>query len=402
MHARFSFLFVAFALACSSPAVTPQDDAGATEPDATPDASPTPPSPAPPQVVDGGGPVLATPTVVPVFFSGDALQGSVETFLQSLATSSYWTATTKEYGIGALTIGASVTTSDVPPATDDALAAWLAAEADGTHTGWPKADDSTLFAVFYPSSVTLTVHNKQSCQVFDGYHKDTLRADNGHLIYAPVMRCEGGSKTLDAVTLATSHEIIEAVTDPLYYSEQAWAYEDDAHFIWTMITIGEIGDMCELEPQSAARLVGKFQVQRTWSNASAAAGHDPCVPAPASPYFTAEAIMNDDVTLDTGAGPVSTKGIRLPTTRTQTVDVVLRSDGPMDTWQVKAADTSSLFGGPKELDLAFDRDTGKSGDVLKLTITRVAPGPFAGSALVLTLTSTQSATSHVWLGFVEN
>ncbi len=407
MSSRFpsalSALFFFATVACSSPAAGPLDDAASPDPDASADASAPPPWPAPPQVVSGGGPIIATPTVVPVFFGADALQGSLESFLHALSSSTFWTATTKEYGIGALSVAPSVTTSDPVPTTDDALATWLAAQADGTHAGWPKADDSTVFVVFFPSSATLTIHNKQSCQVFDGYHKDTTRTGGGSLIYAPVMRCESGSKTLDAVTLAASHEITEAVTDPLYYSNQAWAFEDDAHFIWTMITVGEIVDMCDLEPQSGARLVGNYQVQRAWSNASALAGHDPCVPAPANPYFAAAAILNDSVTLDTGgAGLVLTKGVRVPTGRTETVDVVLRSDGPMDAWQVKATDTSSLFGGPQELQLALDRGTGNSGDVLQLTITRVASGPFGGSALVLTSTSAQAATTHVWLGFVEN
>ena len=106
MHSRFFAFAYAIALAalaaCSSPAASPHDDAAPPDPDAAPDASPPPPSPAPPQVVDNGGPTVASPTVVPVFFGSDTLQGSLETFLQALSTSAYWTATTKEYGIGAL------------------------------------------------------------------------------------------------------------------------------------------------------------------------------------------------------------------------------------------------------------------------------------------------------------
>ncbi|CAN5903841.1 hypothetical protein BH11MYX4_BH11MYX4_33010 [soil metagenome] len=207
-----------------------------------------------------------------------------------------------------------------------------------------------------------------------------------------------GSGTLDAITKATSHELVEAVTDPFYYTKPAYASADPDHAAWTLATVGEVGDMCELEPQDGVRL-GSFLVQRSWSNAAAAAGHDPCVPAVAGPYFTASPTLLDDVPIELGTA-TTTKGIRVPVGESRTIEIALRSDGPTAAWRVDARDGAALSGGPKELDLTLDRKTGANGDVLHLTITARRPGSHGGSLLVLT--STLGATSHVTLGFVAN
>src|ERR1051326_8430483 len=80
-----------------------------------------------PQLVDMGGGVLATPKVQPIFFAGDdAMQAQTEPFLTQLAASDYWTTTTSEYGVGALTVLPTIVLTDTPPTTDAALQALLA------------------------------------------------------------------------------------------------------------------------------------------------------------------------------------------------------------------------------------------------------------------------------------
>src|SRR4051812_38418953 len=83
----------------------------------------------PPQAVTAGGPVLARPTVVPVFWSNDHLfQGEIEAFLQKLARSPYRATVTSEYGVGSLTIAPTVVTSDPVPPSESALSTWLEAQ----------------------------------------------------------------------------------------------------------------------------------------------------------------------------------------------------------------------------------------------------------------------------------
>jgi len=399
-RAHCAFLVSVILIAgCSSQASSAPAPASSPAFEAPPEvpAAPAPPTfpaphPDPPRVVSSGGPVLATPRLVPVFFEGDDLEPRIEEFLHALASSTYWTATTKEYGVGALSVAPSVVTADAPPATDADLRAWLGKQ--------PGADASTVFVVFYPPSAPLDVHGKKSCEAFDGYHLARPAKAGPPVIYAVVSRCETGSKALDAVTAAASHEIVEAATDPFYEDDPAFASADDAHAAWTLATVGEVSDMCALEPQAAGRLVGDFMVQRSWSNAAAAAGHDPCVPAVPGPFFSALPVLDESVSLDTGSSTLATKGVRVAVGETRTIDIALYSDAPTGAWQVSARDGSALFGGAKELELSFDRTTGNNGDVLHLTVRPLRAGRFGGSILVVT--SRSGPTQHVALGFVAN
>ena len=94
----------------------------------------------------------------------------------------------------------------------------------------------------------------RSCQAFCGYH-DTL----GRGIYYAVMPfpncggCLGGMTNLDALTSTSSHELCEAITDPV--PGQGWY--DDTH--------GEIGDICAWQTKK----LGNYTVQLEWSNQDA-------------------------------------------------------------------------------------------------------------------------------------
>jgi hypothetical protein len=295
-------------------------------------------------------------------------------------------------------LGKSVDGGSAPASiTDDEIKAWLADQADGTHAGWPKADDDTIFALYFPSTTAIDVHGKKSCNAFDGYHLEGQTKDGHPLVYAVLARC---SSSLDAVTVATSHELIEASTDPHYYSAPAYAATDKDHFIWTVATAGEVGDMCDFEPQANQKLVGNFMVERTWSNAAAAAGHDPCVPAPSDPFFGVAADFKETVSIDTGKSKIATKGIKVPIGQSRTVDVALFSDAPTEPFKVDALDGTVFFGGPAELELTLDSQTGQNGDVVHLTIKTLQAGPWGGSMLVLR--AKLGGTSHMWLGFVAN
>src|SRR2546423_1432033 len=71
-----------------------------------------------------------------------------------------------------------------------------------------------------------------SCQAFCGYHSDI----SGQIFYAAMpfpgcAGCTGGLSAIDALTSTSSHELCEAITDPI--PGQGWY--DDVH--------GEIGDI---------------------------------------------------------------------------------------------------------------------------------------------------------------
>ena len=115
----------------------------------------------------------------------------------------------------------------------------------------PSTNANTLYFVFLPNGVTVVQSNSSSCQDFCGYH-DSF----GNGVYYAVMPypgcsgCTGGLSVLDALTSTTSHELCEAITDPI--PGQGW-YDD---------TNGEIGDICAWK----TRKLGNYTIQLEWSN----------------------------------------------------------------------------------------------------------------------------------------
>jgi hypothetical protein len=117
----------------------------------------------------------------------------------------------------------------------------------------PKANANLIYFVFLPSGVTVTQRGAASCKVFCGYHD----AISNQVFYAvmPFPDCSGCSSSLaslDALTVTASHELCEAITDPI--PGQGWY--DDAN--------GEIGDICAWQTKK----IGQYTVQKEWSNKS--------------------------------------------------------------------------------------------------------------------------------------
>src|SRR5262249_36586849 len=146
---------------------------------------------------------------------------------------------------------------------------------------------------------------------------------------------------------------------------------DIDHRVWNVVPNGEIGDLCSWEPQSFQRLVGTYMVQRVWSNASAKAGHDPCVPTLTDPYFNSVPMLNEDVFFELFKPPtIKIKGVRIPVGQTKVIDVQLFSDAPTSDWNVTARLPS--FVPADELSFQWDAQTGNNGTILHLAITRNA------------------------------
>lgn len=386
-----------------SGAMMPTDDSGAMTADAGMDMPDTgeqdtgvpypAPFPAPPQVLNSGGPTAGMGIVVPVFFQNDSLQSDAEAFLKQLSPSTYWTATTKEYKVGDFTVLPSVVINGPAPSNidDSGIQTWLATHADGSDMAWPKADSSTVFAIFYPNGTTITLQGSQSCNGFGGYHSNTSLADNTAFSYAVMPRCGGG---IDNLTGVTSHEIVEWATDPFPMGNSAFQMVDFNHLYWAPAG-GETGDMCEFG-NTYGRLVGNFMVQRTWSNNSIKAGHDPCVPAPTGVYFAAAPESPDQVQYKYYGQAVKTRGVKIPVGMSKTIPVHLYSDGPKAPWTVTA---TTSFGSQGALTFSFDKTTGQNGDILQLTITSVK-ATTSGSARFSVTSTDSSMVKHTWYGLV--
>ncbi len=119
------------------------------------------------------------------------------------------------------------------------------------NTKLPTSSANSLYFVYLPPGVTVDLGGQLSCSAFCGYH-DSI----GGSIYYAVMPypdcagCVGGLHLLDALTSTSSHELCEAITDPV--PGQGW-YDDSN---------GEIGDICSWQ----TRKLGNWTVQLEWSN----------------------------------------------------------------------------------------------------------------------------------------
>jgi hypothetical protein len=355
--------------------------------------------PAPPQVVTGGGPVLASPQIYPVFFSNDdaANVAALTGFTMGIGSTPYWKAATSEYGVGPATGHAPIMLSQAAPATidDSAIQTWLATEFDGTD-GFPTPDANTLILLYYPSSSTITLQGATSCQTFGGYH-NSATVGNQQVAYAVVPNCSGIS-----TTGAASHELVEAATDPNPEVNPAYVQVDEGDFYWQLILGGgEVGDMCAQFPNVFTTFPPfNYTVQRIWSNKSANAGHDPCVPElPGEVYFNAAPVLPGVLPWTIQGQTAMIKAVSIPVGGTMTIPVQLFSEGPTPAWTVTAVDPAVMLGAPSALlDLTLDKSTGQNGDVLQLTINVLGAG--SGNAEVFIVKSSNATTHYDWFGAV--
>jgi hypothetical protein len=120
-----------------------------------------------------------------------------------------------------------------------------------TNGNLPTPTPNALYFIFLPPGVRVSAFGGVSCQAFCGYHD----AIQNQIFYAVMpfpgcSGCRGGISVFEALTLTTSHELSEAITDSI--PGQGW-YDDSN---------GEIGDICAWQ----SKAVGQYTVQMEWSN----------------------------------------------------------------------------------------------------------------------------------------
>ena len=390
-----------------------------------------------PQVEDNGGGILTAPKIVTVTFdpslytnatdpSAETLLTDLQTFDDVLTTTSWWSIVTKDYCdtserkqgcIEAGSAGAHVAITTAPVGDGTASCGPQPCYTDSSQGGTaslqtylsglftagtlPAPDAQTLYVVYLPKSVTINLDGALSCNVFGGYH-GSLNVGNLNVPYAIVPLCDPEQTATGVVeltveqtaTLAASHEIVEATTDPhaaeLLPGEDpnstenlGWYLTDEASQAWALPAGGEIADLCVdiLGLGQDRWSEGGYTVQRVWSNSSAAQRQDPCVPIPAGEvYFNAgpSTVQSDQLSLAVGA-PGS-------------LQIDAFADGTAPAWQVFA------------LDIGTDAN-GNPLDILDLTPSEKAPATVtSGSSIALDVTLTsdpppkraaRSATSRI-------
>lgn len=358
-----------------------------------------------PQVVTLGGPVLSAPKIIAFTYDNDVYRADVDAFVNQLALSLYWPAVTSEYGIGPLIALPPIHIAGPAPTstTDAAVLAKLKKGTTGANPEWGPPDPSAIYAFVFPEGSDV---DNGCCSEFAGYH-DEVNINGVDVAYAIICTCPGfdgpGVSTLGSLTTALSHEIVEAATDPFPQSDPAWTKTDDADMGWSLITQGELADMCEFDAdQYLTPADMTYVVQRSWSNKAAAAGRDPCVleSTPPDVYFNSVPVVSDTVTASWYFGDVQTQGVKIALGQTRTIDVQLFSTAPTSgPWHVEVYDYAEVYGGAPNLKMSFNTNTGSNGDVLKLTIKALKKDADFGAAAFY-IESTLGNASNLWMGVV--
>jgi hypothetical protein len=210
-----------------------------------------------------GGPLLTAVAVFTVFWGawwqeadGTSLASNLNGFFDFVLTSELIDQL-GEYSTGGMTIGhgsRAGTTTITEPAlgasiSDAQIQAALGQLVDAGTLPAPTAN--TLYFFYLPPDVSVTQGGSRSCQAFCGYHNATASdAYYAVMPYPGCTGCAGGLALLDALTSTSSHELCEAITDPV--PGRGW-YDDRN---------GEIGDICAWQ----TRQLGSYTVQLEWSN----------------------------------------------------------------------------------------------------------------------------------------
>jgi hypothetical protein len=119
----------------------------------------------------------------------------------------------------------------------------------------PKTTANTLYFVYMPPGVRVVMGGSASCTSFCGYHNSIgTKTFYAVMPYPSCAGCVGSIAAFDALTSTSSHELCEAITDPI--PGQGW-YDD---------VNGEIGDICAWQTKK----IGDYTVQLEWSNKAGA------------------------------------------------------------------------------------------------------------------------------------
>jgi hypothetical protein len=217
-----------------------------------------------PHLAYRNGPLLTAVEVFTIFWGAawqQAAQSPIVTqinqFFDFILTSPL-IAQLSEYSVPGKTIGngkhtgtLTITTPHLGRSVSDTAIQHMLQQEIATNSAVPHPTPNTLYFIYLPPGVRVVQGGSASCQAFCGYHNDI----SGQIFYAAMpfpgcAGCTGGLSAIDALTSTSSHELCEAITDPI--PGQGWY--DDVH--------GEIGDICAWQTKK----VGPYTVQLEWSN----------------------------------------------------------------------------------------------------------------------------------------
>jgi hypothetical protein len=220
-------------------------------------------SAAPPKLTYRNGPLLAAPEVFTLFWGTEwqstktALMTHVNEFFDFILKSplidelAEYSVPGYQIGHGRRTGTITITTPALKHSVSDTAIQHMLQDEIASNAALPAPSPNTLYFIYLPPGVKVIQGGSSSCSGFCGYHNDV----SGQIFYAVMpypscTGCLGALSELDALTSTSSHELCEAITDPI--PGRGW-YDD---------VNGEIGDICAWK----TKVLGAYTVQLEWSN----------------------------------------------------------------------------------------------------------------------------------------
>jgi hypothetical protein len=221
-----------------------------------------------------GGPVIPAVKIHAVYWGASAAhQAHLNSFYGAITKSTYfdwlkeYNTPTQSIGRGSFSGGTVITPSTTATSiTDKTIQKELAKQIAAKHL--PAIDGvDNLYMMHFPPGMHITGPGGAgaSCVQFCAYH-GTFKVSGKYVFYGVIPDLDhdgcqngcGAGTPENNVTEVSSHEMIEAVTDPAV----GLAKTLGAPLAWYDNTNGEIGDICN----GQAGTVGAFTVQLEWSN----------------------------------------------------------------------------------------------------------------------------------------
>jgi hypothetical protein len=121
----------------------------------------------------------------------------------------------------------------------------------------PPPDDNSLYAVYFPTGVTITLDGAKSCSGYGAYHDAIIETQRHNTYYLVMPDCGSSFKS---VTSVSTHELVEAMTDNI----PTPASSPDYPQAWNDTMGNEMGDLCEGSNGTVTTDFGMFTVQDIW------------------------------------------------------------------------------------------------------------------------------------------
>lgn len=195
---------------------------------------------------DHGGSVISNAAFFAIYYNSQpasTLQSGINSFVNNFSNSDPGMKVITQYSKTGNAISATLGNSgsfvdnqSTPRRISDSqIQSYLATKFS---SGQVAFNNHTIYGVYLPNGTKSTLGSSSSCTSYCGYHS-SFTYNGQTAIYAvfPYNNCSGcsltGKTVLDMETIVTSHEIREAITDPVNaWWESASGYEADDKCAW--------------------------------------------------------------------------------------------------------------------------------------------------------------------------